>query len=85
MKLIENLDALLRRQESLRDKIAQARIAKQKADKRDEEKEFAVIGETVVSHAKDNPEFKLAVKKILASAPIDEPSKKFLSSRGWGL
>ena len=51
--------------------------------KKSQIREFVTVGEVVVRHALQSPDFKWMVNQVLASASLDEVTRKFLSSRGW--
>lgn len=46
-------------------------------------REFVIVGEAVVRHALQSPDFKWMVNHMLASAITEERTRKYLASRGW--
>jgi hypothetical protein len=83
----EKLDALRKREAALKAAIAAEQVKQQKAKEKLQAREFFAVGEALCMYAAQAPEFHSTLKAMLgaAVAAIDEPTKRFLCSRGWGL
>ncbi|MGO9269573.1 MAG: hypothetical protein ACLQOO_04850 [Terriglobia bacterium] len=55
----------------------------QKAKAKLEVREFATAGEALCKYAAQSAEFHLMISQVLQTAVTDEPTRKFLSGRGW--
>jgi len=79
----EKIEALRKREAALKAAIAAEQVRQQKAQAKLQVREFSAVGEALVKYAGQSPDFKLMLKQVLASAVTDEPTRKFLSGRGW--
>jgi tRNA A37 threonylcarbamoyladenosine dehydratase len=79
----DKIEALRKREAALKAAIAAEQVKQQKARARLEAREFSTVGEALCKYAGQSPDFKLMLKQVLASAVTDEPTRKFLSGRGW--
>jgi len=83
----EKIETLRKRETALKAAIAAEQVKQQKAKAKLQAREFSAVGEALCKYAAKSPEFQTTLNAMLgaAVATIDEPSKKFLSSRGWRL
>jgi hypothetical protein len=79
----EKIAALRKKETALKSALAAALVEAQRAKAKLQAREFAAVGEALCKYAGQSPDFKLMLKQVLASAVTDEPTRKFLSSRGW--
>ena len=80
----EKIEALRRREAALKAAIATEQVKQQKANAKLQAREFATVGEALCKYAmQSSADFKLMLKQVLASAVTDEPTRKFLTGRGW--
>jgi len=79
----ERILALRRRESALKEALAKELVKQQKAKAKIQAREFSAVGEALVKYAGQSPDFRLMLKQVLASAVTDEPTRKFLSGRGW--
>ncbi len=79
------VEAMRRRFAAYKAKLDQAVVRDQKAKAKLLKREFADVGETLCRFAATSPEFQGALKQMVAAAitVADEPTRKFLSGRGW--
>lgn len=83
----DKIEALRKREAALKAAIAAEQVRRQKAQAKIAAREFSAVGEALCKYAAKSPEFHSTLKAMLSAAvgTIDEATKKFLSSRGWGL
>jgi hypothetical protein len=81
----EKIEAMRRRFAAYKAKLDQAVVRDQKAKAKVLKHEFADVGATLCRFAAKSPEFHGALKQMLAAAitVADEPTRKFLTTRGW--
>jgi len=79
----EKIEALRKREAALKAAIAVEQVRQQKAQAKLQAREFSTVGEALCKYAGQSPDFRLMLKQVLASAVTDEPTRKFLSGRGW--
>jgi hypothetical protein len=77
--------ALRKKETALKSALAAALVEAQRAKAKLHARECSLVGEALCKYADQSPDFKLMLKQVLASAVTDESTRKFLSSRGWGL
>jgi hypothetical protein len=79
------LDALRKREAALREAITKEKIREEKAKAKVLAREFASVGETLCKHAAQSRDFHSTLRQMIAAAiaAADEPTRKFLASRGW--
>jgi hypothetical protein len=77
------LELLLAREKQLHQALATERLKLAKREKREAEKEEALIGAAVVKASALSPEFKLAVAQVALVNVTDEKQRAFLRGRGW--
>jgi hypothetical protein len=77
------IEALRKREAALKAAIAAEQARQQKTRLKLQAREFSAVGEALCKYAGQSPDFKLMLKQILASAALDEASRRFLSGRGW--
>jgi hypothetical protein len=79
----DKIEALRRREQALKTAIAAEQVKQQKANAKQQAREFSTVGEALVTYAAQSADFKLMLKQVLASAVTDGPTRKFLAGRGW--
>jgi hypothetical protein len=79
----DKIEALRKREAALKAAIASEQVKQQKEQARLQAREFSTIGEALCKYAGQSADFKLMLKQVLTSAITEEPTRKFLSSRGW--
>jgi hypothetical protein len=77
------LESLLAKEKQLHQALAAERLKVAKREKREAEKEEALIGAAVVKASALSPEFKLAVGQVALLNITDEKHRAFLRGRGW--
>jgi hypothetical protein len=77
------LEALRRREATLKAAIAEEKVRQQKRNAKDDARLFSVVGEALVHHATKSPDFKLMLKQVLQSAELPDASRGFLTGKGW--
>jgi hypothetical protein len=84
LKANSRLEQLRAREKHLREALAieQTKIAKRQ--RREADREHALIGEAVVKAALASPQFRLAVSQVALAQITDEKQRNFLRRRGWG-
>ena len=76
------IEALKERQKQIQTALAAEQLKLAKREKREAEKEEALIGAAVVKASALSPEFKLAAQAALVNV-TDEKQRRFLAGRGW--
>ena len=80
----ERIVLLKARERELRAKIAAEQVRQQKRREKENARLFSIVGQALVESGAKSPEtLGLMLKQVLASAVTDEPTRKFLSGRGW--
>ena len=80
----EKIAALRKKEKVLKSALAAALVEAQGAKAKLQAREFSAVGEALCKYAdQSSPDFKLMLKQVLASAVTDEPTRKFLTMRGW--
>jgi hypothetical protein len=77
------LESLLAKEKQLHQALAAERVKLAKREKREAEKEEALIGAAVIKAAALSREFKLAVAQVALVKVTDEKHRAFLRSRAW--
>jgi hypothetical protein len=77
------ISALLKREAALKTAIAAEKVREQKRREKDAAREAAVIGEALLFHAKQSPDFRLMLKQVLQSAVRRDTDRAFIAERGW--
>lgn len=77
------LDALLKREQSLKTAIAAEKVRQQKREEKDAARLDAIIGAALVRYAGQSPEFKLMLQQVLQSAEMRDTDRTFLAGKGW--
>jgi hypothetical protein len=79
----EKLEALRRREQSIREAIALEKVRQQKRNAKDDARMFLVVGEALTRHAAKSPDFRLMLKQVLQSAELRDADRTFLTGKGW--
>jgi hypothetical protein len=76
------LAALQKRAEELKTKLALEQSRLRRREEKDKLRLFRIVGEALVQHAAQHPDFDLTLKGILQTA-VSGPEKNFLHGKGW--
>jgi hypothetical protein len=79
----EKLEALRRREQSIREAIALEKVRQQKRNAKEDARMFFVVGEALTRHAAKSSDFKLMLKQVLQSAELRDTDRTFLTGKGW--
>ncbi len=77
------LDALRKREASLKAAIAEEQRRHLRRTERLHARLVNLLGSTVIAHAARDPNFKLMLQQVLRSAELDARSRQFLSTMDW--
>lgn len=78
------LDALRRREASLRAAIAAERVREQKRKEKENARLFSIVGQALVESAAKNPDtLGLMVRQVLQASELRETDRAFLAGKGW--
>ena len=77
------IEALQRRADELRLKIAAEQDKRRKREAREQQRLSLIVGAALVHNAAQHPDFELMLKSILQTAVTAESDKNFLHSKGW--
>ena len=80
---LDKLQSLRKKEAMLRAAIAAEKVRQQKRREKEAAREAAVIGEALLLHAKQSPEFRLMLNQVLQSAQLRETDRSFLAGAGW--
>lgn len=80
----EKLEALRKREASLKAAIAAELVRQQKRKEKEDARLCSVIGTSLVQNAAAHPDFELMLKSVLkTSTTLGETEKKLLRAKGW--
>ena len=82
-KFASRLEALLRKQDTLRAALAEARLQQQRRQEREAARIATIVGAALTRAAEDTPSLKLMLTQILQSAELSESDRNFLNRKGW--
>jgi hypothetical protein len=77
------LDALRKREASLKAAIAEEQRRHQRRSARAHARLVSLLGSTVIAHTARDPNFKLMLQQVLRTAELDARSRQFLSTMDW--
>jgi hypothetical protein len=77
------LEALLKREASLRTAISAEKVRQQKRKEKEQARMFSILGEALTRHAERVPDFRRRLIEALQSAELRDSDHIFLVSRGW--
>jgi hypothetical protein len=79
------IEFLKQKEREIRARLAAEQVKQQKAKAKLLKREFSDLGATLCAYASQSPEFRSALKQMVAAAitVAEEPTRKFLGSRGW--
>ena len=81
------IEFLKQKEREIRARLAAEQVKQQKAKEKLLKREFSAVGEVLCKCAAESREIHSALEAMLCSVvmTIDEATKRFLVSRGWGL
>jgi len=79
----DKLEALRKKEASLREAIAQEKIRQQKRREKDDVRVFSIVGAALVQSAAKAPDFRLMIKQVLQAADMRDTDRAFLAGKGW--
>jgi hypothetical protein len=79
----DRLEALRKREQSVREAIAAEKVRQQKRQAKDDARLHSVIGEALALHAARSDDFKLMLQQVLQSAALTDADRNFLKTKGW--
>jgi hypothetical protein len=77
------LDALLKREESLKSAIAAEKVRQQKRREKENARLYAIVGEICVRDGEESPEYKAMLIRVMQAAEIPSADRSFLVRKGW--
>ena len=79
----EKLEALRKREAALKSAIAAELVRQQRRKEKDNARAASVIGEALLRHAEQSPQFNTMLKQVLHSATLADSDRAFLTKKGW--
>jgi hypothetical protein len=79
----DKLEALRKRESTLRAAIAVEKVRQQKRRARDDARVYAVVGEALALHAAKSADFRLMLTQVLQSSELSDSDRSFLAKKGW--
>ena len=80
---ISKLEALRRREQSLKSRIAEEKVRQQRQKEKDDGRLFTIVGEALVHYAEKSPDFRLMLSQVLQSSELRDTDRAFLALKGW--
>ena len=82
-KSAARLEALLRKQDTLKAALAEARLQQQRRQEKEAARIAAIVGAALVRAAETSQSLKTMLTQVLQTADLSESERKYLNRKGW--